>query len=161
VSKSLYEQDIVRWSAEQARALREAGTAQLNVPTPIDWDNVAEEIDSLGRSERSALRSHIGRIIEHLMKLQASPAAEPRADWSATIRRQRTEIEALLDDSPSLRREVAGMLAWTMPRARRDVAGSLADHGEQPATDIDKLSYTEEEVLDDWFPPAPSNRGQP
>jgi len=153
MNKPLYQDDIVLWSADQAHALREAAAAHLNVPTPIDWDNVAEEIESLGRSERSALRSHIGVIIEHLMKLQASPAAHPRADWSASTRTQRREIEALLDDSPSLRRELAGMLAWAMPRARRDVAGSLVDHGEQPATDLDQLSYTEEQVLGDWFPP--------
>jgi len=153
MNKPLYQQDFARWSAEQAQALRDAGAAQLNVPTPIDWDNVAEEIESSGRSEQSALRSRLAGIVEHLMKLQASPATQPRADWSATIRRQRTEIEALLDDSPSLRREVAGLLAWAMPRVRRDVAGALADHGEQPATDLDQLSYTEEQVLGDWFPP--------
>jgi hypothetical protein len=40
-----------------------------------------------------------------------------------------------------------------MSRARRDVAGALADYGEQPTTDLDQLGYTEEQVLGDWFPP--------
>jgi hypothetical protein len=160
MNKPLYQDDIVLWSAEQARALREAAAAQLNLPIPIDWDNVAEEIESLGRSERSALRRHIGVIIEHLMKLEASAAQDSRRGWIDSVLRERGEIEALLDDSPSLRREVAGMLAWSMPRARRDVAGSLADHGGQPATDLDQLSYTEEQVLGDWFPAAAADRGQ-
>jgi hypothetical protein len=160
MNKPLYQEDIVLWSTEQARALRSAGAARTNTPDPIDWDNVAEEIESSGRSERNALRSHIRVIVEHLMRLQASPAMLPRADWSVTIRRERTEIEALLDDSPSLRREVAVILAWIMPRARRDVAGTLADYGEQPATDLAQLTHTEEQIVGDWFPAAPGGRGR-
>lgn len=47
MTRSLYQTDIVLWSAEQARAIRDAGAARLNTPTPIDWDNVAEEIETL------------------------------------------------------------------------------------------------------------------
>ena len=72
---SLYDQDLVLWSEEQARELRAAANAGWNAP--IDWENVAEEIESLGRSERHALASHLAIVIEHLMKLQASPATEP------------------------------------------------------------------------------------
>jgi hypothetical protein len=61
--------------SEQARMLRAAADAGWNAP--IDWVNVAEEIESLGRSERHARVSHIGIVIEHLLKLQASPATEP------------------------------------------------------------------------------------
>lgn len=153
MSKSLYEQDVVRWSAEQARALRDAGAAQLNVPTPIDWDNVAEEIESLGQRERSALRSRLAVIIEHLMKLHASPAELPRNDWMDSIDAQRRDIEYLLDDSPSLRREVGNMISAETLRARRAVLRTLLRHGERPTADLDKLSYTEEQVLGDWFPP--------
>jgi Domain of unknown function DUF29 len=72
---SLYDQDLMLWSEEPARMLRAAADAGWNAP--IDWVNVAEEIESLGRSERHALVSHIGIVIEHLLKLQASPATEP------------------------------------------------------------------------------------
>jgi hypothetical protein len=153
MSKPLYEQDIVRWSAEQARALRGAGMARTNTPDPIDWDNVAAEIESLGRSERSALRSRLASIIEHLMKLQASPAELPRNDWMDSIDAQRREIERLLEDSPSLRGEVPGLIEGETPRARRAVLRTLVRYGEQPATDLGQLSYTEEQVLGDWFPP--------
>ena len=88
---SMYDQDLVRWSEEQARALREAAHAGWNAP--IDWENVAEEIESLGRSERHALASHIALVIEHLLNLQASPATEPARGWRDTIRRARREID--------------------------------------------------------------------
>ncbi len=59
----LYNQDLVLWSEAQARALRAAADAGWNAP--IDWENVAEEIESLGKSERHALASHIAIVIEH------------------------------------------------------------------------------------------------
>jgi Domain of unknown function DUF29 len=101
----LYDQDLVLWSEEQGRALRAAAGAGWNAP--IDWENVADEIESLGRSERRALASHIALVIEHLLKLQASPATEPSRGWRDTIRRARQKVEDVLEESPSLRREVA------------------------------------------------------
>jgi hypothetical protein len=47
----------------------------------IDWPNIIEEIESVGRSKRSALTSNIRSIIEHLAKREASPAREPRGGW--------------------------------------------------------------------------------
>jgi Domain of unknown function DUF29 len=77
-----YETDLALWAKEQARALRDAGRAGTNLP--IDWENVAEEIDSLGKSQAHELGSRIRTILEHLIKLQTSPATEPRAGWRAT-----------------------------------------------------------------------------
>ena len=77
MSTSLYDQDFVRWAEQQAIAIREAGSSGANLP--IDWKNVAEEIESLGRSDRRELGSRIATIIEHLLKLQSSPA-EGRAE---------------------------------------------------------------------------------
>lgn len=74
----LYDQDLVLGSEEQGRALRDV--AQCGWNAPIDWGNVAEEIESLGRSERHSIRSFITLIIEHLMKLQASPSGDPSED---------------------------------------------------------------------------------
>jgi hypothetical protein len=147
---SLYDQDLVLWSETQARALRAAAGAGWNAP--IDWENVAEEIESLGRSERHALASHIAVVIEHLLKLQVSPAQEPVRGWRDTIRRARREIERTLKDSPSLRREVPGIVADETGPARTLVLDNLRDYGEQPLTDINAISYTEAQVLGDWLP---------
>ena len=97
----LYEEDFVRWTEEQAAALRDA--ARLSTNLPLDWENLAEEIDSLGRSQSRELGSRIAVIIEHLIKLETSPAADPRPGWIDTIGRERRDIEDLLNDSPSLR----------------------------------------------------------
>jgi hypothetical protein len=147
---NLYDQDLVLWSEAQARALREAAGAGWNAP--IDWENVAEEIESLGRSERRTLASHIETVIEHLLKLQASPAAEPARGWRDTIRRARDDIEEVLAESPSLRREVVDIIAKQTKRARNLVRASLQDYGEHPLIELDSVSYTEAQVLGDWMP---------
>src|SRR5208282_6021952 len=113
---SMYDQDLVRWSEEQARALRAAANAGWNAP--IDWEHVAEEIESLGRSDRRALASHIAIVIEHLLKLQSSPASMPARGWTDGVLRARREIDRLLDESPSLRQGVAGMIDQEFPGAR-------------------------------------------
>ena len=105
----LYEQDFVRWTEAQAAVLRRAAETKSNLP--LDWLNLAEEVESLGRSQRRELRSRLATIIEHLLKLEYSPATEPRLGWIETIGRERREIERLLEDSPSLRGELEQALA--------------------------------------------------
>jgi hypothetical protein len=149
----LYQRDFVRWTEQQAAALREA--AGLGINLPLDWENLAEEIDSLGRSQRRELRSRIATIIEHLIKLECSPATDPRRAWMETIARERVNIEDLLDDSPSLRNEVDGIIARAMTRAVELVTRSLRSCGEvtpETITPIENANYTEDQVLGDWFP---------
>jgi hypothetical protein len=130
--------------------LREAARAGLSAS--IDWENVAEEIEILGRADRRALGHHIAIVIEHLLKLQAAPAPMPGQGWPESILRARHAIEDLLEDSPSLRGQVAGMITNEFPHARAMVRASCQDYGEQPPIDIDQIRYTEDQVLGDWMP---------
>ncbi|MBV8092112.1 MAG: DUF29 domain-containing protein [Acetobacteraceae bacterium] len=147
---NLYDQDVYLWSQRQAKLLREAARAGSN--SPVDWEHVAEEIESLGNEQAHAVESHIARVIEHLLLLQASPAMDPRRGWIDSVSDARSEIEHRLKRNPSLGREVAGMIAWAMPHARKKVRGKLELYGERPRTDLEALSYSEEQVLGDWWP---------
>ena len=100
----LYQEDFVRWTEQQSSALRQAAGVGTNLP--LDWENLAEEIESLGRSQRHEVRSRIAVIIEHLLKLEHSPAVDPRRGCIDTIGRERLNIEDLLQDSPSLRSQL-------------------------------------------------------
>ena len=100
----LYDRDFLRWTEQQATALRHAAK-DLNLP--LDWENLAEEIESLGKSLRRELSSQLRRVLRHLFKLEASPADRPRAGWRATITAARADIAEVLEQAPSLRREVA------------------------------------------------------
>ena len=88
----------------------------------------------------------------HLLKLQHSPAAEPRLGWRETVRTQRTRL--LNDLTPTLRRELADELSELYVRARHDAEGSLRDHGEQDAADAlpPTCPYTLDQITGDWLP---------
>jgi hypothetical protein len=149
----LYDRDFFLWTQEQAAVLREARKSNL----PLDWDNLAEEIASLGTSQRTELNSQVRRILRHLFKLDASPAADPRAGWRTTVRDARIEIEDLLEGSPSLRREIDAVVKRQSTSAAKLAAYDLEDHGE-PAEAVgarlEKGGFTAEQVLGDWFPEA-------
>ena len=145
-----YDTDLALWAEGQARALRDAGHAGTNLP--IDWENVAEEIESLGRSQGRELASRISVVLVHLMKLEASPAVEPRPGWEETIAQQRGEIERVLVDSPSLRPTVPAVIDKEMGNARRIIARALSGYGEQTRVDLQSLRYSADQVLGDWFP---------
>jgi hypothetical protein len=152
---SNYEADVYAWSQRQGALLRRLAAGERVNDADLDWPNIAEEIETLGRSERAAVRSHIANIIEHLIKLQASPATEPRPGWRETIGRARGEVEVLLEDSPSLRPQVPTLIAEALPKARRFAAMALERYNETPLTGLGSLTYSSDQVLGDWFPDAP------
>jgi hypothetical protein len=147
-----YDLDIYAWSQRQGELLRRMAAGEHVNDADLDWPNIAEEIETVGRSERAALRGHILSVIEHLMKLQASPAVDPRAGWQGTIDRARSEIEDLLSDSPSLRPKVSGLVEQMLPKARRLIDKALSRHGETARVPLATITYNEDQVLSDWFP---------
>ena len=143
----LYDEDFVRWTEEQSSALRDAARVDTNLP--LDWENLAEEIESLGRSQRHELRSRLAVILEHLIKLEHSPAIDPRAGWMDTISRERLNIEDLLRDSPSLKNQLATIIEQLKPRVTRLAGASL--FGYETVRTLLHPSYTEDQVIGDWF----------
>jgi Domain of unknown function DUF29 len=155
--KTLYEEDTAAWSEQQAAALRAAARGATN--QPLDWENLAEEIEDLAKSLRLRLRSQISRIIHHQVKLQFSPAIDPRNGWRRTIRQARLDIDRILEDSPSLRPEVPRLIEKETPRAVQLAILDLEEHGEFDHMEfptIRETSYAEEHVLGDWFPEEPA-----
>ena len=108
MNSKLYEQDFVAWTQDQAARLR---AGELDA---LDREHLAEEIESVGASERRELRRRLARLIQHLLKWQHQPEHRSRS-WSATISAQRDEIAGVLEDSPSLAEGMTDML----PRAYR------------------------------------------
>jgi hypothetical protein len=151
-SMSEYDTDILVWSERQGRLLRRRAAGELINEAELDWPNIAEEIESLGKTVARELASHIAVVLEHLIKLQASPATDPRNGWKSSVRRARIAIRRDLKDAPSLRRTVAEVIADETASARELAASSLEEHGERPLVDIGTLTFTEDQVLGDWFP---------
>jgi hypothetical protein len=103
------------WSERQALLLRRVAAGE-KINDQIDWQNVAEAIESVGQSERRSPASHVRNALEHLAKLEASPAPGPRAGWQDTVSRARSDIEDLLNASPSLRPKLDGIVAEQLPQ---------------------------------------------
>jgi hypothetical protein len=153
----LYEEDYLAWTREQVKALR--GLARDGSNLPLDLENLAEEIEDLGKSEREELFSRVETVLDHLLKLQFAPVAEPRAGWRGTILRSRQMISRRLERSPSLRRELPEIIADAHRTARKVVLLDLEDRGELDSTSrqaLERAQYSEAEILGDWFPPPPS-----
>jgi hypothetical protein len=154
--KTLYEHDFAAWARQQAEALRAAargGSNQL-----LDWENLAEEIEGLGTSQRSALASHIMRIIQHLVKLEYSPAVEPRNGWRRTIRLARLQLQRRLKGNPSLKPELGQFVEDETDTGIELAIADLEEHGEIDEVEANVLRrarFTEEQVLGDWFPEEP------
>jgi hypothetical protein len=91
-----YDDDFFAWTEEQARLLRADELAE------VDALNLAEEIESVGRSDRREIRSRLIVLLTLLLKWRFQAAARS-AGWLGTIREERDQIELLLEDSPSLR----------------------------------------------------------
>jgi hypothetical protein len=159
---TLYDEDFVAWSKQQAKALRAAGRTGSN--QLLDWENLAEEIESLGKSDRRELASRLSVIIEHLVKLEHSSARNPRRKWRQTILRERREIVRILSDSPSLRNDVAALIEDETARTveiaigdldlRREINRDLRQKLASKAY-LELLHYSADQVLGDWFPPDP------
>jgi hypothetical protein len=146
---TLYETDFIAWTERQAALLRTPVTERCSLA--LDWENLAEEIESLGRSYRRALANHVRKAIEYLLKLQYAPANESRASWIAGLDRERSDIEACLEDEPGLRPRLPGIIAKETRRAVRHVMHELVLQGDEPAAAHVKMHrrFTEENVVSD------------
>jgi hypothetical protein len=91
-------------------------------------------------------------VIEHLLKLEHSPAAEPRVGWERTIRTARADLAE--DLTPSLRPRLEGNLARFYETARPEAAAALREHGEHGAADAlpETCPYSLDQISGDWLP---------
>jgi len=105
-----YEQDLVAWAFANARLLREGRFDSLDV------ENIAEELEDMGRSEKRALASHLRVLLLHLLKWQEQPARRGPS-WRRSIRNARQEIEEIVMESPSLAQRLPEMIEQAYPKA--------------------------------------------
>jgi hypothetical protein len=144
-----YDDDFYAWTQYQAEVLRSLKTRDNR----FDRENLAEEIESVGRNERDAVRSQVRRVLEHLLKLAHSPASDPRYGWRGSIIEARAELEDKL--SPTLRHDLTNLLSKLYVTARKRVATDLQERGEREAAASlpPHCPYTIDQVLeDDWYP---------
>lgn len=107
----LYERDYYTWTGTQAQALRERKVSGL------DWENLAEEVEDLGKAERHRLESHLESLLMHLLKWAYQPQRRSRS-WSDSIGEHRFRAHRVLRDNPGLKAKLAELFADAYDGAR-------------------------------------------
>jgi hypothetical protein len=139
-----YDTDVHAWAMRQSEMLRHKRLDE------IDWGNVAEEIESLGKEQRHALRSSYRLLAMHLLKWEYQPRRRSRS-WSDTIGRERSNIEEREADNPSLKARAADIVAEGYATARRD---AVRETGLARETFPAECPYTVEQLRDHDFMPG-------
>jgi hypothetical protein len=110
-----YDRDFYSWSLEQARLVREGRW------TAVDRENVAEEIESLGREQFNKLDSAIRVLLVHMLKWDHQPELRSRS-WTLSIKEQLIALDDVLGDNPGLKSRIAEAIARAYRKARIEAA---------------------------------------
>ncbi|MFL5332587.1 MAG: DUF29 domain-containing protein [Geminicoccaceae bacterium] len=102
MSDNSYDTDILLWSQKQAELLRVAARHGINLP--LDWDNIAEEIEDVGRSQLHAVQSHLVLALLHDLKAEAWPLSHDVDHWRAEARTHRAAARRRY--TPSMRQHI-------------------------------------------------------
>ncbi len=119
--KNLYEEDFYLWVEDTVNKLKSRDNENL------DWDNLIEEVESLGKSQRKAVRSFLVRLLEHLLKRCYVPMSECYRGWEIEIRNFRQRLQIELEDSPSLKSFFREIFAKSYEMALENVKDSYPD----------------------------------
>lgn len=141
---TMYDKDFYLWTQNTAEQIRQR---QFD---GVDWDNLIEEIEALGRSEKRAIRSYLIVVIKHLLKWQYQPE-QRSGSWRASIRNSRGYLQELLDENPSLKGDfLLESLPKAYKKAREEASDETTIYRENFPEDC---PYSIEQLLDSDFLP--------
>jgi uncharacterized Zn finger protein len=141
---TLYDRDFFAWSLEQAELLRAGKLVEADI------EHIAEEIESMGRTEKRELISRLSVLLLHLLKWRYQ-SKKRSPSWEASIRVQRNRLVDHLGDNPSLK----PLLPQALVSAYRDAAlEAVAETGLAGSTFPETCPWSVEQVSDDEFWPG-------
>lgn len=143
---TLYDTDFFLWIQHTVEALKQQDFDR------VDWDNLIEEVESLGRSEKRELKSRLLVILEHLLKLMfwESEKLQNARGWRNTVIEQRNQVDLILEDSPSLKPWLVEVFAESYAKARQQTLQKYDLPGDLFPT---QPPFSLEDVLNaDWLP---------
>jgi hypothetical protein len=139
-------EDYYAWTQETIEKLRQGRIAE------VDMQELIEELEDMGASERNELESRLAVLLAHLLKWQYQPTHRGRS-WIATAKEQRHRIMLRLRKSPSLKPTLEETIRDIYPSAiQRAVRETNLDESVFPTT-FEQTGWSWEQVLDmDWLP---------
>ena len=144
MTTATYETDFYLWTQQQADLLRQGEFNRVD----LDLANIAEEIESMGSSQKNALQSYLFNVLMHLLKWQYQPERRGTS-WELSIDNGRSAIERLLENNPSLAPQLPAFIIAEHHRARKRAA---KETGLPLTTFPDQCPFTVEQVTGDWWP---------
>lgn len=139
----LYEQDFYAWLRHQAALMRERRFEDMDI------DNLAEELESMGRSEKRQLVNRLAVLLMHLLKWQFQPERRSNS-WKYTLIEQRRRIRKLLEENPSFKPTLTEKIIEAYDLAIPMVIQKTPlEESQLPAT----CPYSIEQLLDELFYP--------
>lgn len=137
-----YETDFYQWTQQQAALLRQGKLSALDIK------NLIEEIESMGKSDRRSIRSHLANIILHLLKWRYQPQRRSNS-WEDSIENGREEVAWIIKDSPSLKPQISTLIDEVYASARRKAGRETG----LPLTVFpDECPFTLEQITGDYWP---------
>ena len=140
---SLYEADYLGWIEATAAALKRQDYGAIN------WENVIEEIEDMGRRERQSLKSNLVILLLHLLKWQFQPGKQSHS-WKASIVEHRQRLEDSVEASPSLKPYLETLLTKAYGNA---VERAAAETGLSEAAFPQDCPYTAGQIMSKGFLP--------
>jgi len=155
MSDNSYDADILLWSERQAALLRKRSVNEL------DWDNIAEEIESVGRSQLHAVQSHIVKALLHDLKAEAWPLSRDVEHWRAEARLHRAAARRQYTSSMRQRLDMAALYRDARDGLPDTMYGTQADRLDMRVMDSPLLGGAEPRRRP-WSTPSrdQSNRGR-
>lgn len=144
-TNDLYEADFHAWSLHQADLVRQRRFDDLDI------ENIAEEIESLGKNRRQELYRRMARLIEHLIKLDASRLYDPRRQWILSVDEQRRSIAELIAENPSLKPKLAETFARAWGHGAEMAKGGLEEFDQEMISETPSFELSD--ALDPKFIP--------
>ena len=137
-----YDTDIVTWSEHQAELLRRMGKGE-RVNDQVDWENVAEEIEDMGKNVVRGVASHLVQALLHDLKAEAWPLSREVPHWRAEARMQRDEARE--NYAPSMARRDELRVDRLYRRALRGMPDTI--DGQPPLPVPEACPVTLDELL--------------
>ncbi len=134
----------MKWTRKNAKLLREGRLSE------IDADNLIEELEAMGRSEKRAFVNHLAVLIAHPLKWERQPVLRSKS-WRYKIREQRVPVADILEDNPSLKHSLRDLLSKAYGKAILSVVKETClDEEAFPAA----CPYSADEIMDAAFFPG-------
>ena len=141
-----HDEDFYAWAIDQAKRLREMAAERKN--EPVDWEELAEELEGVAKNEYSSARSYFTLVITHLLKISYSGRSDPLRHWCHEVRQFRENLDVVMTATIENRLRPRLDERYLMARDAAEIALSDDPSFWCPGT----CPHSYEQIVGEWWP---------